>query len=60
MYQSFASQFDKFLAIAPPQTPLKAKRPEVHAYHKHPVLLLPSGPDKIWALKLHGFEPFTG
>ena len=24
-----------------------AKGPEVHAYHKHPVLLLPSGPDKI-------------
>lgn len=28
----------------------KTKRPGVHAYCKHPVLLLPSGPDKIWAL----------
>ncbi|CCQ67403.1 hypothetical protein CWATWH0402_4120 [Crocosphaera watsonii WH 0402] len=26
------------------------KRLGVHAYHKHPVLLLPSGPDKVWAL----------
>ena len=26
------------------------QRPGVHAYHKRPVLLLPSGPDKIWAL----------
>gem|GEM_PF-2661766 len=26
---------------------LKRKRPGVHAYYKHPVLLLPSGPDKI-------------
>lgn len=28
----------------------KPQKPGVHAYHKHPVLLLPSGPDKVWAL----------
>jgi|GEM_PF-3618062 len=33
--------------------PLKQKRPGVHAYHKHPVLLLPSGPDKVEALRSH-------
>jgi len=27
-----------------------AKRPGDYAYLKHPVLLLPSGPDKVWAL----------
>lgn len=26
------------------------RRPGVHADYKHPVLLLPSGPDKVWAL----------
>ncbi len=26
-------------------------RPGDYAYYKHPVLLLPSGPDKIWALQ---------
>ena len=31
-------------------------RPGVHAYHKHPVLLLPSGPDKVEALSSHGSE----
>ncbi len=35
---------------------LKWERPGVHAYHKHPVLLLPSGPDKVWALRSHGSE----
>ncbi|KKJ01536.1 hypothetical protein PROH_04355 [Prochlorothrix hollandica PCC 9006 = CALU 1027] len=34
----------------------KKRRPGFHAYFKHPVLLLPSGPDKIWASKLHGPE----
>ena len=37
----------------------ESKRPEVHAYHKHPVLLLPSGPDKVEALQSHGFESCT-
>ena len=35
---------------------LKTERPEVHACSKHPVLLLPSGPDKVWALKLRESE----
>jgi hypothetical protein len=35
----------------------KTERPGDYAYPKHPVLLLPSGPDKIWALKSHNSEP---
>jgi hypothetical protein len=34
----------------------KTKRPGYHAYDKHPVLLLPSGPDKVWALTSHESE----
>lgn len=37
--------------------PKNTKRPGVHAYLKHPVLLLPSGPDKVWALGSHESEP---
>jgi len=29
----------------------------VHAYRKHPLLLLPSGPDKVWALRSRRSEP---
>ncbi len=32
----------------------KKKGPGVHADRKHPVLLLPSGPDKVWALRPRG------
>ncbi len=46
--------FDEFLMLHSYCT--KTKRPEVHACPKHPVLLLPSGPDKVWALKLRGSE----
>jgi len=35
---------------------LQRKRPGDHAYYKHPVLLLPSGPDKVWALQSHESE----
>ena len=39
-------------------TPQKTKRPGAYAYHEHPVLLLPSGPDKVWASRSHRSESF--